>query len=211
MAIHGPGDVRFFDRVARAYDRVMPSTDVDALRDGLGFARRPVERVLDLAGGTGRASLALRELGYDPLVADASSGMIRRARARGFDCVRCDAGRLPLCEGAVDAAVVVDALHHLPDRDAAVREAVRVLAPGGVLVVREFDPGTLRGRALVAAERVALMDSSFDRPDALADRLAAAGLDARVLEPGFEYTVYGVKPDAGTDGETTGTAGSSDG
>mgnify|MGYP000356768839 CR=1 FL=1 len=57
--MHGPGDVRFFDRFASAYDLLMPPANADALAAGLQFADRPVERLLDVAGGSGRATVAL--------------------------------------------------------------------------------------------------------------------------------------------------------
>ncbi|WP_251342859.1 class I SAM-dependent methyltransferase [Haloplanus halophilus] len=226
--MHGSGDVRFFDRVATLYDRLAPATDPEPLWAGLARADRPVERVLDLAGGTGRAARAVSEPGTgwrapETLVVDASRPMLRRAARRGSAAVQADAGRLPLrgeavdsegdgshradgeavdSEGpeppradgeAVDAVVVLDALHHLPDPGAALSEAARVLRPGGVLVIREFDPGTVRGRALVAAERLVGFDSTFRGPDATASAVAAAGLTPSVLDRGFAYTVVGKK------------------
>jgi demethylmenaquinone methyltransferase/2-methoxy-6-polyprenyl-1,4-benzoquinol methylase len=193
--MHGRGDHRFFDAVARLYDAAMPPADAGALGRGLALAERPLERLLDVAGGTGRAAVAVDA--DRRVVVDRSAGMLARARERpGVKAVRGDAERLPVRDASVDAVTVVDALHHVPDRGAALREAARVLAPGGVLVVREFDPTTLRGRALVGAERLAGFDSAFVAPDDLAAAVDAVGLSATVVERGFGYTVAGVAPGA---------------
>jgi len=96
-------------------------------------------------------------------------------------------------DGTVDAVTIVDAFHHLPDQEAAIREAARVLAPGGALVVREFDPEHPLGRALVAAEHAIGMASRFRTPAALATAFDDAGLDPRIVDRGFGYTVAGVK------------------
>ncbi|MFB6108670.1 MAG: hypothetical protein ABEJ82_07500 [Haloplanus sp.] len=45
--------------MALCYDLFAPELDADPLRRGLAAADRPVESVLDLAGGTGRAARAL--------------------------------------------------------------------------------------------------------------------------------------------------------
>ncbi|WP_049984795.1 class I SAM-dependent methyltransferase [Halobellus rufus] len=190
----GPGDVRFFDRLARLYDLAMPPARVRPLRDGFAFADRPIERVLDLAGGTGRASRGLRRVGFDPVVVDISAGMLARAREAGHEVVRGDVGALPIADDAIDAAVVVDALHHLPDPEAGLREAARVVAPGGVLVVQEFHPGTTLGRALVAGERVIGFDSTFWTPAELCAALSDAGFESRIVREGFEYVVVGRVP-----------------
>jgi demethylmenaquinone methyltransferase/2-methoxy-6-polyprenyl-1,4-benzoquinol methylase len=189
-------DVPYFDRFARLYDLVMPAAKPSDLAPGLASAERPVERVLDVGGGTGRAARALTDTGLDrsPVVVDASAGMLAEARERGLRVVRADAGTLPVPDASVDAVFVVDALHHFPNGRAAVDEAARVLRPGGVLVVREFDPGTIRGRLLVAAEHAIGFQSTFFGADELADVLARSGLPSRVLESGFTYTVVGVKP-----------------
>jgi demethylmenaquinone methyltransferase/2-methoxy-6-polyprenyl-1,4-benzoquinol methylase len=192
--MHGPGDVRFFDRLAWPYDLAMPSTNPDRIEAGLGLARRHVATVLDVGGGTGRAA---RELDVPRrIVVDVSAGMLARARGRGLECVRGDATRLPFAAESVDAIVVLDALHHFPDAPAAVADAARLLAPGGVLVVREFAPDTLRGRALVGLERVARMKSTFYTVDQLAGHMRKAGLEPTVLETGFEYTLAGVHPES---------------
>jgi len=186
-----PGDRWFFDRVARWYDLAMPASAAEPLREGLARADGPVERVLDLGGGTGRASRALPEL--DTLVVDASPGMLERV-PRAFNPARADATALPVAAGSVDAVLVVDAFHHLPAHDAVLTEVARVLRPGGVLVVREFDRGTVRGRLVEAVEHAIRMESRFLTADELRAALEAAGLEAAVLHGGFSCTVVGRKP-----------------
>jgi demethylmenaquinone methyltransferase/2-methoxy-6-polyprenyl-1,4-benzoquinol methylase len=190
--MHGLGDVRFFDRMAPLYDRVMPPANGETLAAGLDHATRPIGRLLDVGGGSGRAAAALT--GPEITVVDVSLGMLARARdGRGLSGVAGDAGRLPFRDASVDAMTIVDAFHHLPDQEAAVREAARALAPGGALVVREFDPDHPLGRALVAAEHAIGMASRFRTPAALAAVFDDAGLDPRIVDRGFGYTVTGVK------------------
>ncbi len=50
-----------------------------------------------------------------------------------------DLTHLPLREGEVQAVVLSMVLHHLPDPVAALAEARRVLCPGGMLLVADFD------------------------------------------------------------------------
>ena len=190
--MYGLGDVDFFDRVAPLYDLAMPPADGEALAAGLDRAERPIERLLDVGGGSGRAAAALT--GPDIAVVDASVGMLSRARrGRGLSGIAADAGRLPFRDASVDAITIVDAFHHLPDQDAALAEAARVLAPGGALVVREFDPEHPLGRLLVAGEHAIGMNSRFRTPDGLATAMDAVELDARVVDRGFGYTVVGVR------------------
>jgi len=185
------GDVAVFDRFARLYDAVMPRADPETLARGLDRATRPIERVVDVGGGPGRAG---RELDAAwRLVVDPAAGMLRRARRHGLQPVRGDGARLPLAAASVDAVLVTDALHHIPDQRGVIEEAARVLRPGGVFLVREFDPETIRGRWLARSESLVGFDSVFHDPDALAAAVADTELTASVVERGFAYTVVGVK------------------
>lgn len=186
------GDLWFFDRVAPAYDWFMFGADGEAIRDGFAAADRPVRRVVDVAGGTGRGLAAVAP--EEGLVVDASRPMLRRASERGIATAAGDAGRLPLADESVDAVTIVDAFHHLPDPDAALAEAARVLRPGGVVVLREFDPSTLRGRAIELFEHLVRFDSTFYTPGEAVERLETAGLAGSVPVRGWGYTAAGVKP-----------------
>ncbi|WP_253737216.1 class I SAM-dependent methyltransferase [Halohasta salina] len=209
--MHGLGDVRFFDRLAPLYDLVMPAADQAALTAGLARAERSVDHLLDLGGGSGRATIAVEA--PERTVVDVSRPMLRRARSRQPDetgrrlgrpadggpvgplgAVQGDARELPLADDAVDAAIVVDAFHHMLDHATVVAEVARVVRPGGVFVVREFDPSHPLGWGLVRAEHAIGMGSTFRTPDELAGLLADAGFDVALLDGGFQYTVVGSVP-----------------
>lgn len=211
----GRGDVGFFDRFARLYDPLMPPARVTQLHEAFAFADRPVRHVLDLAGGTGRVADAVRGTRgpnadaavEEAVVVDISAPMLARARDRRLPTVRADAGELPFRDGdapardgdepgeaAVDALVIVDAYHHLPDQSTALAEAARVVAPGGVVVIRDFDPQTLLGRGIETGEALFGMGSQFDDADGAAAALSRAGLESRVLDRGWTYTVVGRRP-----------------
>lgn len=188
------GDVAAFDRFARFYDLFAPGVDADEFAKGLARAERPIDRLLDVGGGPGRALDAVDpEIG---VVVDAASGMVEQARTNGREAVLGDGARLPVATGSVDAVSVTDALHHIGDQAGLLAEAARVLRPGGVLVVLDFDPTTVRGRLLAGAEHAVGMGSVFRSPTELAEMMAQAGLTPTVIRNGFGYTVVGVVPTA---------------
>lgn len=101
-----------------------------ALRDLLGEGSGAC---LEIGCGTGVHAVRVRELGWTPVGADLSVGMLRHARGR-LPAVRADAERLPVRDGCVDAAIAVMVHTDMPGYPAVLREAARVLRPGGVFV-----------------------------------------------------------------------------
>ncbi len=105
-------------------------------------------RVLDLGCGMGFLSLeAARLVGPEGMVyaVDSSPGALeelaRRAEEMGFGNLHTlhgDISRLPLEDGVMDAVIARSVLSYVTDRSAVLREAVRVLRPGGVLSI--FEP-----------------------------------------------------------------------
>jgi Methylase involved in ubiquinone/menaquinone biosynthesis len=200
--MHGIGDVRFFDQFAKVYDWVMPAADRHLLTAALSRADGDINRVFDFGGGTGRATIAVDAA--ERTVVDISRPMLRRARTRTesgpgrpddpagpLATLQGDAGALPVGDDTVDAAIVVDAFHHMPAQAAVVSEAQRVIRPGGVFVVREFDPSHPLGWVLARGEGVIGMDSTFYPPADLTEMLTDAGFSVEVLDSGFEYTLVG--------------------
>jgi demethylmenaquinone methyltransferase/2-methoxy-6-polyprenyl-1,4-benzoquinol methylase len=166
-----------FRLLAPFYDRAMGAPDVDRLSARLGL---PSDGwLLDAGGGTGRASLPLRGFVRGVAVCDISHPMLKRACGKGAAAVCAPAECLPFPARCFARILAVDALHHFRDAAAAIAEMVRVLAPGGRLVIEEFDLALPWVRWLALAETLAGMRSRFLRADEIRRMLAAHGLDAR--------------------------------
>ena len=135
--------------VADTYDRIaghFSKTREYAWPEVESFvAEKPsVDLALDIGCGNGRHAEVLTERATRVLGVDASRELLREARTRaaerGFDVglVAGDASRLPIRDGAIDLAVYVATIHHLPTREARIQslnELARVLAPDGRALV----------------------------------------------------------------------------
>ncbi|MFE9725102.1 class I SAM-dependent methyltransferase [Streptomyces sp. NPDC005794] len=88
---------------------------------------------LELGCGTGVHAARLRALGWEPVGMDLSGGMLKHARGR-LPVAQADAARLPVADGSSPAVVAVMVHTDVPDYPAVLREAARVLRPGGVFV-----------------------------------------------------------------------------
>ena len=95
---------------------------------------------LDAACGTGRHSTYLASLGHTVIGVDSSAAMLERAREKVPDGEfhEADLHDLPLPDDHVDVVVCELALMHVPDIEPALAEFVRVLRPGGNLVISDW-------------------------------------------------------------------------
>lgn len=104
------------------------------------LARAGVCRVLDLGGGNGTLALALAAEGVRAVVADSAA----HVASSPAPAVRADLTALPFRDASFPAAACLWVLYHLDDPGRALREAARVLQPGGVFVActtaRDNDP-----------------------------------------------------------------------
>ena len=198
---------RHFDRWARVYSRsrLLEWLQRRAMAElDLGSG----DRVLDVACGAGKLVRAIAPQVERAVGADLSPAMIEEAKRRMAADPAAPAERidfavgasddLPFADGEFTAVITTTAFHHFPDPAGAVREMVRVLAPGGRIVigdsVRDTAPARLGDAFLRRFERghVGLQDQQ-----GLERLLAEAGIDAPSSRPilfGLYAFVGGRKP-----------------
>jgi len=94
-----------------------------------------VPKVLDVGCGTGATLVALAEVA-DVTGIELDAGAVAFCRERGLEqVVEGSAESLPFSDGAFDMVFALDVIEHLDDDEAGLREFLRVLKPGGKLVV----------------------------------------------------------------------------
>jgi demethylmenaquinone methyltransferase/2-methoxy-6-polyprenyl-1,4-benzoquinol methylase len=172
-----------FGVLAPIYERVIPVPDASRLIQLLDLPA--AGRLLDAGGGTGRVSSQLRPLVDDLVVTDVSAGMLAQAKVKSdLQLSLAFAETLPFADGAFERVLVVDALHHFCDQRRAIGDLLRVLKPGGTLVIEEPDLNSFRVKLVAAGEKLALMRSHFYYPAEIRAMVEAHGAAARIESEG---------------------------
>ena len=186
----------YFDALAPTWD-AMPSPP-DAAAKVRRFVERAVpvqaRRVADIGCGTGlllRHLIEVRpQLGVI-VEMDLAEAMLRQARAKAdarvqFLCA--DAVRPPLAPSGFDAILCFGVLPHLRDQNAACRQLLAALRPGGVLAVGHLMDSETLNRFHAALDAPVAGDR-IEPAAALAARLDALGARADAIEeePGWYY------------------------
>ncbi len=192
-----------WDEVAHGFDDLVTPINQASGEQALGYVKLDAgTRFLDVAAGTGALSLPAARSGAEVLATDYAPAMVEHLRARArnaglsnLDARVMDGTDLDLADDSFDVAASQHGVSLFPDMARGLSEMVRVVRPGGQVLISAFGPLEKAGlvHTFIRAVKTAAPEApvpSTENPspplqvadrDELARRLGKAGLvDVRV-------------------------------
>jgi arsenite methyltransferase len=141
--------IEYFDQVSGQWDNLRSGYFRDAVREA-AIAKaylHPKMTVADVGAGTGFMAAGLAPLVEKVHLLDGSAAMLEVARKNlaqfeNLEFHTADGLALPWPDSSLDTVFANMYLHHAPNPLAAIREMVRILRPGGRLVLTDMDTHT---------------------------------------------------------------------
>ena len=201
-----------WNAIAAGYDTFVTGPGRQIAEDALRLAGlQPGMRVLDVASGSGAASIPAARLGAHVVAVDLSPNMIERLRARAreqgltnMEASVMDGHALDLSDSTFDIAISQFGVMLFADLPRGLREMARVTKPGGkvVLVVYAPPPAIDFLTFFIGAIKAVVpgftglpndpppLPFQVSDPAVLRQRLVDAGLTDIHIEPGAELLVF---------------------
>jgi ubiquinone/menaquinone biosynthesis C-methylase UbiE len=188
----GPRGSLIWDNYAVSYDRILPRLSMYQQAVGRhveAMSKDDVRRILDLGCGTGNVTVPLIKKNKQVTALDHSAAMLELLRQKLLQIddahvliLEQSAESLPFTDGRFDGVSILLALFAMDKPGQALREAIRVLKPGGTLVVTEPKEGFQMEPLLAAAKQELVDRGEFDGVEADWQRVNSVN---RRIDPGL--------------------------
>ena len=194
-----------FDRQAhryaskRAFLGLCAPERFDAALAGALEGRQRCRRALDVGGGTGLLTRYLAPRFEEVVLLDISPNMLGQAREalaplHNVSFVEGDVFSDPLEDQRFDCVMCTDVLHHTGCHAELLEQMIRLLEPGGNLVVMEYEAGRLHSRLATLVEDFFLEDIQIIPSETLERTCREMGVtgSSRMLSS-WEYLFVGTR------------------
>ncbi len=147
-------------------------------------------KLLDIGGGYGLADEILSSMVKEVFMIEVNSSMAvkafnRMSGLRNVHVIIGDASSLPFPDSSFDMAFFFDSLHHISDREGALREAARVVVRGGYVSIFDFDASSPLTKVLRVVEYILGIKSEFYAFKEMVELLSRLSLEVVRSERGF--------------------------
>lgn len=139
---------QYFEKIAPQWDKMQKTLFSEAVRNKAFTLAdiQPNKLAADIGAGTGFITEGLIQRGVDVIAVDQSEAMLKRMKEKfskkEIDCRMGEAEKLPIDDDSVDYVFANMYLHHVEFPQSAIKEMVRILKPGGKLVITDLDEHT---------------------------------------------------------------------
>lgn len=137
---------KYFDEVAPQWDKMRESFFSEAVREKAFTVAdiQPGELAADIGAGTGFITEGLIQKSLKVIAVDQSDAMLSELKRKfqdigKIDFRRGDVENLPIEDEIVDHVFANMFLHHVERPPVAIKELVRIIKPGGMLVITDLD------------------------------------------------------------------------
>lgn len=184
-----------FDYLAPVYDLFMDKVFSDVREEIIEKIDLKGKRaLLDVGGGTGLLlkKIKKKEPDIDPYLLDTSIQMMAESTTNNLVLGR--ACKNPFKDSFFDFVLCTDALHHFENKEESLDEMIRVLKPGGKIILLEFDSRSPITKFIKFGERLVGEPSYFFEPRYLKNFFQERGLSVTTKRlNSYEYILQAAK------------------